>query len=305
MFFNDTTSPFVPLYRQRTFGDKFSDTLTFLRGQWRPLLTLMVYFILPLCMVLSVLLPDVVNIDSQSEGPDTTSFLCMVLGSLLGTTMLSAIVFALLRQYFYAPEKLQAPTLRSLWPDVRYCLWRGVLLMLMLCAVGLLGVGLYFTLSAILVSDPALLIIFIIFSFPAIFCLLLPLGLSAARTMLTDEGVLHSMLAGYRLGYKTMIGVAAIVMTFSLLGSCISGLCSLPMTVCFIAKAIAFGSNETSFVETPLFALIQYLSGVLYFFTQFACSSLALVALAFQYGHAADKLEGVGATYDIANFENL
>ena len=264
MFFNDTTSPFVPLYRQRTFGDKFSDTLTFLRGQWRPLLTLMVYFILPLCMVLSVLLPDVVNIDSQSEGPDTTSFLCMVLGSLLGTTMLSAIVFALLRQYFYAPEKLQAPTLRSLWPDVRYCLWRGVLLMLMLCAVGLLGVGLYFTLSAI-----------------------------------------HSMLAGYRLGYKTMIGVAAIVMTFSLLGSCISGLCSLPMTVCFIAKAIAFGSNETSFVETPLFALIQYLSGVLYFFTQFACSSLALVALAFQYGHAADKLEGVGATYDIANFENL
>ena len=45
------TNSKIPLYKERTFGEKFSVTFAFLRQNWKLWLQLSCYLLLPLCLV--------------------------------------------------------------------------------------------------------------------------------------------------------------------------------------------------------------------------------------------------------------
>ena len=63
--------------------------------------------------------------------------------------------------------------------------------------------------------------------------------------------------------------------------------------------------DAESFVGTTGFGFIVFLLSVLQSFVTFLCYAVPTIGLAYQYGHAAEKIDHVTVEADIDKFENL
>lgn len=58
-------------------------------------------------------------------------------------------------------------------------------------------------------------------------------------------------------------------------------------------------------MNSPVYTIATYIMGVLTTFVSYLGYSILAVAIAYQYGHAADKLGDEGITSQINDFDNL
>lgn len=306
-------NPLIPFYVERTFSQKFSDTVAFLQENWRVLFRWLTLLLLPVCLLQGLTANsyfDLLVSDYSAATPDQLIGLggTVVLG-ILATVLAYATVFAILRLYNEDRKQLATLTFAKLRPLLWRLGWRMV-------GLGLLGSLVAGVCCLVLVSMMALMMytsgsggLFLV----TLWFLLgvagvLPLVIVVPSCLLGNDGFWTGVVRGVRYGFMTWAGVMGILLVAMLVSSTISGTAAIPFYVCLFIK-MYFISDSTAdtlaFAGSPVFTALTY---VLTVFTQYVSvlsSSILCVAMAYQYGHAAEKLDGVAMTADVERFEQF
>lgn len=302
----------IELYRVRSFGDKLNDTFAFVNENYRQLLKYLTYFLLPLSLVQAVAMNGYLgNMMTLSMGggngmssdalmsmAGSMAFYALVYG--VGAFLLVTVVYALMRLYGRREQRLNGLTWEEMKPEVGLMLRRGLLLVLLGIVVAVLFGLLIF---ALVQFSPMMLFLLL----PALFVVALPLSLLTPIYLFEERISLTDALGkSLRLGFRTWGGILAVMLVMTIIASVLQGVVSIPWYIAFIVKSL-FGLQqaEDSFVNSVGFSFIIYLLGVVQAFGGFLTYSLAYISLAYQYGHAAEKIDGVTVDSDIEHFEEL
>lgn len=321
----DFLRPKIELYRTRTFGDKISDTFAFIRESWRPLLKYFVYLMLPLSIVLAFfydnfftgymsLLGNIEDVDDI--GVYDSAMLARFGGMSLGAVVLSVVagmllvslVFSMVRLYQSREQRLLQLAWTELRPELMYCLKRSARLMVAAVVFGVLVVLLATLLIFAAGSlHPALGAVGLMVFYIVIIAVALPLSLLVPIYMLEDDLiVVQAITKAFHLGFATWGGIFAVSFVISLLGSALQTITFMPWYIMVLAKALFMLEGDTTgFMGTAGFSFLQYLLCVWMVLGYLMSSVLMLVALTVQYGHAADKVDGVGVSQKIEKFDEL
>ena len=80
---------------------------------------------------------------------------------------------------------------------------------------------------------------------------------------------------------------------------------SLGMSALNISSVFVSANDDGGFVNSVGYSFIVYLLGVIQAFANFFAYSLPFIGLAYQYGHACEKIDHVTVESDIDRFEQL
>lgn len=308
----------IPLYKIRSFGVKISDTFAFVSENIKPILKYITYFLLPVSLVMGLALNGYMNgiaaISTQIQNvepamSDLATFLSYagagVVISLLSYPLLTAIVYSLMRLYEARENGLKNLAWDELKPTFMRMLGR---------AFKLMGFGVLLTLLVGLVLGFPLIWLFreagipiLILFYLLLLVVLFPLLLMSPIYLFEDEiSLIDALKKSLRLGFKTWGGIFAVVFVLGLIISIISGIVSMPWSIAMVMKMM-FTLNEGSdgFTQSVGFNFLTYLFSVLQAFVSYICYMIPLVGLAYQYGHAAEKIDHVTVDSDIEFFDKL
>jgi len=301
----------IKLYQKRSFGDKLQDTVDFVRDNWRPLLKYITYLLLPVTLVQTFFMNNFMSgymsfstslggakPELESMLPWLSSMWWTMLVQYVGIVLLVALTYTMMQLYEQRP-RLTGITWADLQPGVKRMALRQLLLILTglaLCAVAAL-------LIAILIAfGPAMIVL-------GVMLLLIAMPLFALATpiyLFENTGIVAAYAKSIRLGWKTWGGIVAVTFVLYLLVSIIQGVVSMPGYLMMgIKQALALQGNTTGFATSFGYSAAQYLLGVVSGFVGNCLLVLPFVGLAYQYGHACDKVDGVSVDRDIEQFETL
>lgn len=308
----------IPLYKIRSFGVKISDTFAFVSENIKPILKYITYFLLPVSLVMGLALNGYMNgiaaISTQIQNvepamSDLATFIssagALIVISLLSYPLLTAIVYSLMRLYEARENGLKNLAWDELKPTFMRMLGR---------AFKLMGFGVLLTLLVGLVLGFPLIWLFreagipiLILFYLLLLVVLFPLLLMSPIYLFEDEiSLIDALKKSLRLGFKTWGGIFAVVFVLGLIISIISGIVSMPWSIAMVMKMM-FTLNEGSdgFTQSVGFNFLTYLFSVLQAFVSYICYMIPLVGLAYQYGHAAEKIDHVTVDSDIEFFDKL
>ena len=311
-------TPIIELYVTRTFSEKLTAAFSFLRENWRTLLKYVTYFMLPAALVLGFFVNHFWGgyfnlLDGQFDDQvfirfAMTTGVTIVVAAVVYVVFL-AVLFALLRLYYSRPERLQDLQADELMPEFYACLKRAAVFVLtigliIVAVIGLMGL----LVGGGMAVHPAVGVIVLLLLYAALAALAIPLTLSEPIYMMED-GI--SIFAAYRkalrLGFATWGGIFAISFVFSILTSILQSFTMAPWYVLFFIKAIFTASStlDGSFVNTIFFTMMEYLACVLQVSGYLLSAVITTVGILIQYGHACDKVDGVGVAKNIEHFDEF
>ena len=310
--------PRVDLYARRTFSENLSATFDFVSENFRTLFRFLTAFILPLCAVGALCymstLGQVMKMEAMggSElGMLTslgTNYMLTILVSFLASVVLTGVVYTLMQQYWARPDRLKGLTYADIKPTVWQNIRKMVNLYFLIAAFGIgllvvffIIVGLASTVSTPLIGVALVLVI-------AMAVAVVPLFLSGPAYILGGQTVTGAFKQAMRYGYRVLLGLIGLVIILYLICSLVSTALSMPFYILAIILAIAGvdqGTSSLQFTSSFWFTLINYLSAILALYGMFVGYALLHVGLAFYYGHAAEKVDGVSMTKTVDEFENL
>ncbi|MBR6195288.1 MAG: hypothetical protein IKQ58_07440 [Prevotella sp.] len=305
--------PLIKLYRKRTFGDKLSDTFDFVGENFRTLLKYITYLVLPVAIVQTFCMNNFMtgymeSITAITSGggrnfADMLQWLSSMglymLVQFVAIILVYAVSYTMMQLYEQRSERLKGVTFDELRPGVvQKCLRQLVLLVtsiaifvvFVLLMALLIAASPYFILPVIIIAVVVL----------PLFVLVYPIYL------FEDTGIVSAYAKSVRLGWKTWAGIVGVMIVLYIIFSIISGLISTPWYIMVMAKnLLATQGNTSGFVSSFGYTVIQYLLGVVSSFAGSCIMALMCIGIAYQYGHACDKVDGVGVDQDIENFETL
>lgn len=287
-----------------------SDTFDFVRENWRPMLKYITYLLLPVALVSTVAMDNFMtsqmSLTSTIGQGDMDAVLPWLLS--MGVTMLfyfvdivlgNALTYTMMQLYEQRQERLQGITFAELSP----VFWQKCGRQLVLLVTGfvlLIVVGLIASPSVLL--GPAVVILVAILLFIA-----LPLIFLVQPIYLFEKiSVVKAYAKSVRLGWKTWAGVVAVITVLYIIVSIVQGVVSTPWYIMVMLKNVLVTQNsEPAFMSSFGYTAIQYVLGVISNFFGSLLMTLPSIGLAYQYGHACDKVDGAGVDRDIENFETL
>ena len=305
----NTEKPLIKLYRTRTFGDKISDTFDFVRENWRVMLKYITYLLLPIALIQTFCMTNFMtgymqaitmigSSDISTMLPLLSSMALYMLVMYVGYVLVTALIYTMMQQYEQRPG-LQGIMMSDLKPGVMNKSLRMVALLL----TGIVLMVVYGVLMVLLVAINRLMV------FPAILLLLviLPLFVLVCPIYLFENrGIVSAYAKSVRLGWKTWAGIVGVVLVLYIITMILQTVVSMPGYIMLTVKNVLGGSgNATGFVSSFGFTAIQYLLGVISSFCGICLMALITIGIAYQYGHACDKVDGVSVDKDIENFETL
>lgn len=316
-------TPKIELYRTRTFSEKLSDTFAFIRENWRPILKYFFYLMLPASIVLAFFMNHFMEMYmsfsmSMNKGgafndSDLVSLLLylpgLIIVSGLSYILLGALVFTMVRLYRKREQRLKNLTTEEVKPELIFCLKRAALLTLAFFGILLVYILLMGSIVALgMVVNMALGFVFLLFVYFVTLVLVVPMSLVEPVYLLEDDiSVWGALKKGLRLGFKTFGGILAVTFVIGLLASVIQTVTSVPWYIMFVVKTVfltAFEENS-AFVNSFIYTVLQYISCVFECLGMLLSSVITTIGLVIQYGHAADKIDGVGVEENIAHFDEL
>lgn len=310
----NTERPLIKLYRKRTFGEKLSDTFDFISENFRTLMKYITYLILPVALVqtfcmnnfMTGYMSSISMMTTGSGGADIarmlpwlTSMGSYLLVQYVAIILVYAIVYTMMQFYEQRPDRLKGITFAELRPGVIKKSLRELVLLItsvMLIVVLVLIVALMIAISPIMIL-PAIIVAIV--ALPLI-VLVHPIYL------FEDTGIVSAYAKSVRLGWKTWAGIVGVIIVLYIISSILSGLVSTPWYIMVVVKNVFTAQGNTAgFVSSFGYTAIQYLLGVVSCFCSSCVMALITIGCAYQYGHACDKIDGVGVDQDIENFETL
>lgn len=308
-----------PFYRRRTFGDKFSDTTDFITANWRVLLRMLTICLLPLCVIQALNVNGLVSSiygDFIGNGGTVTrsiigfalNYASLIVFGIVGTVIFVSIVYTLMRLYHEQNDDGTPahPDLNSMtFAQFRPIMWRQmrpawkavgvcVLLSLAVGVVVVLEVSVAAVLGNTLGSESVFLGFGVILMYLMIFALVPPI-LMALPVMSFEKikfwaGLRKSLLYGV----KTWRGVVAVCIVMGMLVGVVLGVFCVPWVILMMMRAMFWAGDmsELAFSGTLWYSFLMFLGAILYIYASYMGYAAILVALAYQYGHAREKLEG-------------
>jgi hypothetical protein len=167
---------------------------------------------------------------------------------------------------------------------------------LVLVFIGLSSVNKYLGLASVIVLYALLVVI------------LLPMMLATPAYMLEDNlGVFGAYLKGLRLGFATWLGVFGVTFVVGLVTGVVQTFTMLPWYAMALIKMIVSVANKQDggFFNSFTYDFIQYLTCILSCLGYFVSGIVSLVGITIQYGHASDKIDGVGVDRHIEKFDEF
>lgn len=312
----------IPLYKVRQFGEKIGDTFAFVNENLKPLLKYLTYFLLPLALltglVLNGYMDGVLNMAQASSAGGDMSFESMsslmvsyggvMLMAFLVYIILPAVVYGLMRIYGYREQRLVGLTWDECKPVITKLLKRSLKFIIVTFLLALLLLVVYFGLVWLLmrmsvgvgaIGMVVLVLVLVVFLIP--FTLAQPVYLFEDNTT-----VIGALKKSFRLGMPTWGGIFAVTLVLSIIVGILSGIVSMPWTIAMVAKA-TFGidGGGEGFVGTTAFSFMTYLLGVVQTYFGYLCYTVLFIGIAYQYGHAAEKIDHVTVDSDIEQFDTL
>ena len=305
--------PRVDLYARRTFSENLSATFDFVSENFRTLFRFLTAFILPLCAVGALCymstLGQVMKMEAMGENElGMLASLGTILVSFLASVVLAGVVYTLMQQYWARPDRLKGITYADIKPTVWQNIRKMVNLYFLIAAFGIGLVVVFFIIGGLAstVSTPLIGVALVLVIAMAV--AVVPLFLSGPAYILGGQTVTGAFKQAMRYGYRVLLGLIGLVIILYLICSLVSTALSMPFYILAIIQAIAGvdqGTSSMEFTSSFWFTLINYLSAILALYGMFVGYALLHVGLAFYYGHAAEKVDGVSMTKTVDEFENL
>ena len=315
--------PKIELYRTRTFTEKLTDTFGFLRENWKPMMKYFIYIMLPVSMVMAFFanhfwngyMSLVAMMESSGSFDDDrlVKFGLSTLGTLVVGLMayivLVGLVYALIRLYHTREERLKNLSLGEVKPHLWFCMKRSLWMMLVGVLLVLVLIGI-FVLVFVGLSNihRALGLVSVVVLYLLALVVLLPMSLVAPAYMLEDDlGVFGAYLKGLRLGFATWGGVFAVTFVVGIITGVVQTFTMMPWYLMSLVKMFVTIANKQDggFFNSFLYDFIQYLTCILSCLGYFVSAAISLIGLTIQYGHASDKIDGVGVAHNIEKFDEL
>ena len=306
----------IKLYRIRTFGEKISDTFDFVRENFRPLLKYLTYLMLPLSLVQAFAQTNFMggymdfiekmgkNVQQSSDVSQMLSWVgsmtLMVVVDYVAMMLLVAMVYAMMQHYEQRPQRLEGITGEELRPDVTRMLGRQfIVLITSIVVMALFGV--FAVLMALIHIGMLAIVFLVLLAVTPLFALVTPIYLFERET-----GIVSAYTKSIRLGWKTWGGIVGVGLVLFVIVTIVGSIIETPWTIMLMVKNVLTAQgSETGFVSSFGYTAIQYLLGVISTYVGNLLMSLLYIGMAYQYGHACEKVDGVTVDRDIENFETL
>lgn len=316
--------PKFELYVERTFSQKLSATFDFLSENGKVIFKLLAYLLLPVSAVqaigLDVYFNSAMSAAMGGMATDHTEYLDIIFGLMgyllaimAGTVLCTALIYSLTDIYGQRQERLAGITMGEVRPTLMGNIGRVLKMMLAMILVITVAI----VLSGIIVwmaagttgggANAGMIVTFILVLYIALFIFMLPLSLALPAYLLEkDLGVWEAMRKSLRLGFKTWGGIFAVTLVLGFIGNFIHGVSFMPWYIMQIVKTLLVSSdNAADIVTSPVYTFITYLFGVAQSFGMYISMTIIYTGLAVQYGHAAEKIDGVSVERDVDNFEQM
>lgn len=308
--------PLIKLYRIRTFGEKISDTFDFVRENFRPLLKYLTYLMLPLSLVQAFAQTNFMggymdfiekmgkNVQQNSDVSQMLSWVgsmtLMVVVDYVAMMLLVAIVYAMMQHYEQRPQRLEGITGEELRPDVTRLLGRQFIVLITSIVV-MAVFGVFAALMAVIHIGMVILAFVLLLVAIPLFALVTPIYLFERET-----GIVSAYTKSIRLGWKTWGGIVGVGLVLFIIVTIVGSIIETPWTIMLMVKNVLTAQgSDTGFVSSFGYTAIQYLLGVISTYVGNLLMSLLYIGMAYQYGHACEKVDGVTVDRDIENFETL
>ena len=291
----------IPLYKVRQFGEKINDTFSFVSENFKPLFKYVTYFMLPLALLMALAMNGYMDgVLQTARNPEAMSagvianfavgYGGIILLSLLMGIILPALIYAMMRIYSERENGLKNLTWQELKPTMMHLLKRNTKLMLAFLFFGLLLFAVFGVLVAISVAT-------------------VPFSLASPIYLFEEDmTIIGALKKAFRLGMRTWWGIFGVTLVLYIIIGIVSGVISMPWYIATMAKTF-FGLEgegaEDSFVNGTMFSFITYLLGVVQAWVGYLCYSVPVIGMAYQYGHASEKVDHVTVATDIEQFETL
>jgi len=288
--------------QERDFGAKIGATLEFLAAHWRPLGKCLVYFVLPVALLMGIGLGMITNgmfnmIGAAKSNPaalrqpsdmfGVSYFIGMALamiGGVAAYAVLLSTIYAYVRLLLTEQPSIP-PTPAQVWQQIVPWLGRMIL------ALGMLF-GLYLLLMMVLSGFIGLLgggtaaVLFFLLFIPVLFYVVVPLSLYFPTLWIEDTSVLAALRRCFYLALSHWWASFGLLIVAGIIQGCMAILFVLPQYAVIIGKTMRIPGLDSD--ALGIAAQCLYAGGLL-----FSCS-IPLLAVLFQYFNLVERKEGVG-----------
>ena len=211
----------------------------------------------------------------------------------------ASLIYAMIRTYNEREERLQGVTLRMLTP----MLFHNIKRLFIIAFFGLLlTVCVSFVLGALSIASLPVAYLFALI----LVLLALPLALWAPIYLFEDISIMDALKKTFRLGFATWGGVFLISLVMGIIAGILQGVTLVPWYAATIVKMLFTMSDVGSEATVSVgYSFMLYLLAIVQAFGTYLAMIFTFVGLAYQYGHASEKMDSVTIESDIDNFDKL
>jgi len=303
-------SPKIPFYVQRPFGEKMNASFDFIKENWKVMFKYITYLILPVCLVQALSMNSFMgyymgaimgggsDFDNLGAG-FFTAYGFMVLCMMIGSLLLSSLVYALIKLYNDREERLVGITFN----DIKPLLFRN---MGRLFLLGLLFIVLYILAVIVIALLAVGSLLTLILTIPAVIAAFVALIMWAPIYLFENISLGASLSKAFRMGFATWGGVFGIVFIMGMVAGVLQSVAMTPWYIAVVVKAMFAYSDEGAIGDSSiLYNVMTYILGIVQAYGMYLSMVFSLLGISYQYAHASEKLDSITVENEIDNFENL
>lgn len=309
----ESQKPKIALYVKRPFGDKLNATMDFIKENWKPMLKFCTYLILPLCLIQAISMNGIMGgamgiAAAKEAGTNSLAaigmqfwvnyglmFLCYLVGSIL----LTSIIYGLMQIYNQREERLAGVTFADLKPFLFKNI-RRLLVMVLFCIGLTIVVGI--VMGILVVASPFTLLLTI----PLLIACAVPLALFTPIYLFEEIGILAAFWKTFRLGFATWGGVFLVTLVMGLISSVLQGVTTTPWYIATIVKYFFMLSDtQNELTISAGYSFMVYLLAIVQTFGAYLSMIFSLIGMVYQYGHASEVVDSISVESEIDKFEQL
>lgn len=244
----ETQKPKIAMYVQRTFGDKLNATFDFIKENWKVLLKYVTYLLLPVSLIQALSMNGLMGMMLGTTDPAVAEAMfsdsgqvvtfvsyygLLLLISLIGTNLLGALVYTLMRLYNEREQRLSGIEFGELKP-LLYRNFKRLFSLTLFAIFMMVLIGLVIGVLASLVSSFSVLFVFLLLLVGLL--LLAPLLLWGSIYLFEDISLMKAFSKAFRLGFATWGGVVLMAIVMGFLASILQGVTTMPWYISILVK---------------------------------------------------------------------
>ncbi|MDR2473098.1 MAG: hypothetical protein LBD53_05975 [Tannerella sp.] len=306
----------IEFYRCRDFSGKMNATFDFIRENARPLFKYIFFFIFPVCLLQTFMMNSIYgsaiisiftlgNTDyfGDSAASFFSNFGLLYLCYLVGTCILSGLIYAMMHTYATRENRLKDVVLedfkRPLYQNIMRCIGMSLFMIFFVIVLSVFAGLLAATASVVSIWLSLILILGVI-------ALIIPLTLVIPIYLFERQiSFFGALIKAWQLGSATFWSMVGFIIVISLISSVIQTVMAVPWYVANIIKVVLTVPSGGVETNSVILKFAVFLSGIVQALGMYLSLSLTVIALAFQYFHAREKIEGVTIEENITKFDSL